>query len=72
MSINTLKDQIYTTLSTTKKSFDLGELRVLAVLFPLLLAPAGARPMSILKLRFGDIEVILAKDPEGGPHKILA
>lgn len=71
MTINDLKDQIETTLSTTKKSFDLGELRILAVLFLLLLAPAGSRPTSILRLRFGDIRVALARDPEGGPHKIL-
>ncbi|KAF5131527.1 hypothetical protein E5D57_007882 [Metarhizium anisopliae] len=71
MTINDLKEQIETTLSTTKKSFDLGELRILAVLFLLLLAPAGSRPTSILRLRFGDIRVALARDPEGGPHKIL-
>ncbi|EFY90641.1 hypothetical protein J3458_013381 [Metarhizium acridum] len=71
MTINDLKEQIETTLSTTKKSFDLGEHRILAVLFLLLLAPAGSRPTSILRLRFGDIRVALARDPEGGPHKIL-
>ena len=71
MTINNLKDQIETTLSTTKKSFHLGELRILAVVFLLLLAPAGSRPMSILRLRFGDIRVVLARDPDGGPHKLL-
>ncbi|OAQ57486.1 C2H2 finger domain-containing protein [Pochonia chlamydosporia 170] len=71
MTINDLKEQIETTLSTTKKSFDIGEHRILAVLFLLLLAPAGSRPTSILRLRFGDIRVALARDPEGGPHKIL-
>lgn len=71
MTINDLKDQIEEMLSTTKKSFDLGEHRILAVLFFLLLAPAGSRPTSILRLRFGDIRVALARDPEGGPHNIL-
>ncbi|OAQ58191.1 C2H2 finger domain-containing protein [Pochonia chlamydosporia 170] len=71
MTINDLKEQIETTLNTTRKSFDLGEHRILAVLFLLLLAPAGSRPTSILRLRFGDIRVALARDPEGGPHKIL-
>ncbi|KAI1839538.1 hypothetical protein JX266_014251 [Neoarthrinium moseri] len=71
MTIDNLKEQIEETLSTTKKSFHIGELRILAVLFLLLLAPAGSRPASILKLRYGDIRVVLAKDPEGGPHNIL-
>lgn len=71
MTIDDLKEQIETTISTTKKSFELGELRILAVLYLLLLAPAGARPTSILRLRFGDIRVSLARDPKGGPHRLL-
>lgn len=71
MTIEDLREQIETTISTTKKSFKLGELRILAVLFLLLLAPAGARPTSILRLRFGDIRLALVRDPEGGPHNIL-
>ena len=71
MTIDSLEQQIETTLSTTKKSFKLGELRILAVLFLLLLAPAGARPTSTLRLRFGDILPVLERDPEGGPHNIL-
>lgn len=71
MTVDNLKQQIETTLSTTKKSFKLGELRILAVLFLLLLAPAGARPTSILRLRFADILVVLSRDPEGGPHNLL-
>ncbi|KAH8799040.1 hypothetical protein F5884DRAFT_863685 [Xylogone sp. PMI_703] len=71
MTIDNLEQQIETTLSTTKKSFKLGELRILAVLFLLLLAPADARPTSILRLRFGDILTVLVRDPEGGPHNIL-
>ncbi len=71
MTTDDLKLQIETTLGTTKKSFKLGELRILAVLFLLLLAPAGARPTSILRLRFGDLHPVLARDPEGGPPKIL-
>ncbi|KAJ0329333.1 hypothetical protein COL922a_012866 [Colletotrichum nupharicola] len=71
MTIDDLKQQIETTLSTTKKSFKLGELRILAVLFLLLLAPAGSRPEATLNLRFKDIRVSLARDPEGGPHKLL-
>ena len=71
MTIDGLKEQIRTTLGTTRKSFKLGELRILAVLFLLLLAPSGSRPAALLRLRFGDIRVVLARDPEGGPHRIL-
>ena len=71
MTIDDLKDQIETTLSTTEKSFQLGELRILAVLFLLLVAPAGARPTAILMLRFSDIRVVLARNPGGGPHRLL-
>lgn len=63
MTLQDLKDQIETTLGTTEKSFKLRELRILAVLFLLLLAPQGARPQSILKLRFGDLDLFLIRDP---------
>ncbi|KAK1457517.1 C2H2 finger domain-containing protein [Colletotrichum tamarilloi] len=66
-----LMQQNETTLSTTKKSFKLEEMRILAVLFLLLLTPAGPRPTATLNLRFKDIRVALARDPEGGPHKLL-
>jgi hypothetical protein len=72
MTIDDLKDQLETTITTTEKLFDLGELRILIVLFLLLLSPFGSRPTAILRLRFGDVRVILARDPEGGPHKLLA
>ncbi|KAI1421246.1 C2H2 finger domain protein [Xylaria sp. FL1777] len=71
MTIADLKLQIETTLNTTEKSFKLGEQRILAVLFLLLLAPAGARPASILQLRFGDIRVVLVRDPNNGPHRLV-
>ena len=61
MTIDNLKQHIEKTLSTTRKSFKLGELRILAVPFLLLLTPAGARPTSVLRLRFGDIRVVLAR-----------
>ena len=71
MTIDGLEDQVETTLSTTEKSFELGEIRILAALFLLMLAPAGSRPMSVLLLRFGDIRVVLSRDPDGGPHNIM-
>ncbi|KAI1157437.1 C2H2 finger domain-containing protein [Nemania serpens] len=71
MTVETLKEKIETTLSTTKKRFDLGELRILVVLFLLLLAPGGSRPESILMLRYGDIRVTLARDPDGGLHNLM-
>ncbi|KAK2051368.1 C2H2 finger domain-containing protein [Colletotrichum caudatum] len=71
MTIDQLKQHIKETLSTTRKIFRLGEVRLLAVLFVLLVAPAGARRKAITRLRFRDIRVVLARDPEGGPHKLL-
>ena len=58
-------------LDTTKKLFHLSELQILYVLFLLLLAPTSARSTSVLRLRFRDIRVVLARDPEGGLHKVL-
>lgn len=71
MSLEDLKLQIETTLCTTEKSFKLGELRVLAVLFLLLVCPTGSRPGAILGLQFGDIQVSLMRDPNGGPHRLV-
>ncbi|KAM0814231.1 hypothetical protein AB5N19_00021 [Seiridium cardinale] len=71
MTLTDLKHQIATTLRTTDKSFKLGEMRILAILFLSLLAPAESRPTSILKLRFGDSRVLLARDPDGGPHRLV-
>lgn len=71
MTIADLKAQLDASLRTTEKSFKLGEVRVLFILYLLLLAPAGARPASILQLRFGDIQLVLARDPRKGPHKLL-
>ncbi|KAL2273040.1 hypothetical protein FJTKL_05611 [Diaporthe vaccinii] len=74
MSLQDLKNQIDTTLRTTEKGFKLGELRVLAVLFLLLLAPQGSRPASILQMRFGDVQVVLIRDllsPKGPPRLVI-
>lgn len=71
MTIDTLKAQNETTLSTTRQTFRLGLYRIYVVLFLLLLAPGGSRPQSILLLRFGDIQVTLTRDPEGGPHNLM-
>ncbi|KAI0103271.1 C2H2 finger domain-containing protein [Nemania sp. FL0031] len=74
MTLEDLKLQLDTTIRTTEKSFKLGEQRILAVLFLLLLAPAGSRPQSILQMRFGDIKVALRRDPfdpENGPIRLL-
>ncbi|KAI0401416.1 hypothetical protein F4802DRAFT_601133 [Xylaria palmicola] len=72
MSVEDLKKQITTTLCTSEKAYKLGEIRILAVLFLLLLAPAGARPTSILLLRYQDIEITLIRDPKAsGVHKLV-
>lgn len=51
MTLDDLKRQIEMTLCSTESDFKLGEVRVLAVLFLLLLAPQGSRPQSILNIR---------------------
>jgi hypothetical protein len=71
MTIDSLKEQIYTTLSILRKSFKLEELRILAMLFLLLLALSGSQPSALLQLRFGDIWVVLARDPEGRLYTLL-
>ncbi|KAI7758874.1 hypothetical protein LZL87_014215 [Fusarium oxysporum] len=71
MTIEDLERQAETTISTTKQRFHLGEHRIYALLFLLLIAPSGSRPRALLFLRFGDLELSLARDPQGGPHRIL-
>ncbi|KAI0448454.1 C2H2 finger domain-containing protein [Xylaria acuta] len=71
MIIADLKIQIETILNTTERSFKLGEQRILAVPFLLLLALAGARPASILQLRFRDIRVVLVRDPNYRLRRLL-
>uniref|UniRef100_A0A4E9EQ78 Uncharacterized protein n=1 Tax=Gibberella zeae TaxID=5518 RepID=A0A4E9EQ78_GIBZA len=71
MTIENLEKQAKTTISTTKKIFRIGEHRIYALLFLLLIAPSGSRPQALLLLRYGDLELSLARDPEGGPHRIL-
>jgi hypothetical protein len=71
MTIEDLERQAETTISTTKQRFHLGEHRIYALLFLLLIAPSGSRPRALLFLRFGDLELSLARDPLGGPHRIL-
>lgn len=71
MTLADLTKQIDTTIRTTERAFKTGEVRVLAVLCLLLLAPAGSRIASILQLRFGHIKLSLVRDPQGGPHKVV-
>lgn len=74
MSVEDLKRQILTTLSTTDKSFRLGELRIMACLFLLLLAPAGARPASVLKLQYRHLQILLVRnpdEPDGRPKLVI-
>ncbi|KAI3572509.1 hypothetical protein IWW34DRAFT_838119 [Fusarium oxysporum f. sp. albedinis] len=71
MTIEDLERQAETTISTAKQRFHLGEHRIYALLFLLLIAPSGSRPRALLFLRFGDLELSVARDPLGGPHRIL-
>ncbi|KAF9775099.1 hypothetical protein IL306_006827, partial [Fusarium sp. DS 682] len=69
MTIDDLAKQAKTTIGTSKKNFRIGEHRIYALLFLLLIAPSGSRPEALLFLRYGDIEIFIARDPEGGPHR---
>ena len=74
MTLDDLKIQLQTTLCSTEKTFKLGEQRMLAILFLLLLAPAGSRPDSIIRLRFQDMRIVLRRDPVdpvNGPRRLL-
>ncbi|KND86183.1 hypothetical protein TOPH_09202 [Tolypocladium ophioglossoides CBS 100239] len=71
MSMRDLELQAETTMVTTRKKFRIGEHRIVALLFLLLIAPSGSRPEALLHLRYGDIKVVLSRDPDGGPHKAL-
>lgn len=63
MMAEDLKIQVDTTIRTSEKCFQVGELRISAVFFLLMLAPSG--------VRFGDIEVALTRNPLGGPHVLM-
>ena len=72
MTIDDLKKQIDMIVSTVEKSFHTGECRILCALFHQLLAPSGSRPEALLLLRFQDLRVSLARDPEGGnPESVV-
>lgn len=58
-------------LRKTEKSLKLGEQRILAMLYLILLALAESRPKSILDICFGDLKLLLVRDPNGGPHRLL-
>lgn len=71
MSMRDLELQAETTMDTTRKKFRIGEHRIAALLFLLLIAPSGSRPEALLHLRYRDIKVVLSRDPDGRPHKAL-
>ena len=73
MSLEDLKRQLLTTLSTTEKSFRLSKQRILAMLFLLLMAPQGSHGSSILTLQYKHIKVILVQNPEdpNGPPRLI-
>ncbi|KAK8013600.1 hypothetical protein PG991_009193 [Apiospora marii] len=71
LTVEDLKHHIDIALRTPRKNFKTGEQRIESVLFFLLMAPAGARPTSITKIRLGDIRLTLVRDPHGGPPRLL-
>lgn len=71
MLLDDLRLQVEAILGTREKGFKLGEQRILAALFLLMLAPMGSRPEAILQMRYGDIEIALHQPKAGGPPKLL-
>ncbi|KAL6359129.1 hypothetical protein LRP88_09329 [Fusarium phalaenopsidis] len=71
MTIEDLEKQAKTTISTTKKTFRIGEHRIYSLLYLLFILPSGSRPQALLFLRYGDLNIYLVRDPEGGPHRTL-
>ncbi|TWU70445.1 hypothetical protein ED733_000228 [Metarhizium rileyi] len=67
MTVENLESQAETTLSTTEKRFRIGEHRIYALLFLLLIAPSGSRPSALLSLCYGDLEFFLQRDTRAGP-----
>ncbi len=72
MTVDTLKEQVEETLGTTKKSFQLGELRILCALFLLLLLShwrsSSLRPSSSA---LETSEFCWPETSTAIPHKIL-
>lgn len=71
MTVEDLEKQAETTIGTTKKTFRIGEHRIYALLFLLFILPSGSRPQALIFLRYGDLNIYLVRDPEGGPHRTL-
>ena len=74
MTVEDLDKQAGTAISTTEKMFRIGEHRIYALLFLLLIAPSGSRPRALLSLRYGDLGFFLQRDTEAGPgspHRLM-
>lgn len=70
MTLDDLRLQVETTLSTTEKDFKLGEQRIIAVLFLFLLALEGSRSNAILEIKLDDIHIGLHQSRKG-PAQLL-
>lgn len=62
---------VETTVTTTKKKFGHGRLRISLILYFQLAGFSANRPQALLSLCYRHIKVTLIKDPEGGPNNIL-
>ncbi|OJD22957.1 hypothetical protein ACJ73_05688 [Blastomyces percursus] len=62
---------VETTVTTTKKKFGHGRLRISLILYFQLAGFSANQPQALLSLCYRHIKLTLIKDPEGGPNNIL-
>jgi hypothetical protein len=71
MYVEDQKEVLRTNLSTTKKRYQHGRLRMEIQLFLQLAGFFASRPDALLQLCYRHIKATLLRDPEGGPSRVL-
>jgi hypothetical protein len=71
MYIEDLKEVLRMNLTTTKKWYKHGRIRMQIQLYSQLGGFSAGRPDALLKLCYRHIIVTLLRDPEGGPNRVL-
>jgi hypothetical protein len=60
-----------TTLKTVEKMFQVGRCRIQVCFFLQGGFITANRPAALLQLRYRDIKVVIERDPDGGPNRIV-
>ncbi|KAI2479406.1 DUF3435 domain containing protein [Pyrenophora tritici-repentis] len=71
MYVEDLARVLQTNLATTEKRYPHGRYRIQAQLYLQLGGFTANRPPALLGLCYRHIQVMLLRDPEGGPHRVL-